>query len=312
MGFLTKLPVVGPVVAAVLRSRPYRVFRHFSAVGGNRLAGAVTFYGFLALFPLLTVALAVAVSTLTPGQVESLKHRIAEQVPGLANALGLDSLIANAATVGLISGLLLVASGLGWVDTMRASIRVIWQLPEDDRNVLVRRITDCVVLVGLGGVSIVSLGASAVGTRLAGRLAAALGLAGGGPGHWLLAVAGFVIAVGADLLLFLYLLAPFPGIEGQRRRDLLAAALIGAVGFELLKVGLSSYLGYVAGRSLYGAFGVPVALLLWINFICRLLMYCVSWTAAADPEQARARALARAEAAYRAAGGPAAGPPPSR
>lgn len=123
---------------------------------------------------------------------------------------------------------------------------------------------------------------------------------------------GFVIAVGADLLLFLYLLAPFPGIEGQRRRDLLAAALIGAVGFELLKVGLSSYLGYVAGRSLYGAFGVPVALLLWINFICRLLMYCVSWTAAADPEQARARALARAEAAYRAAGGPAAGPPPSR
>ncbi|MCC9310514.1 YihY/virulence factor BrkB family protein [Kitasatospora sp. RB6PN24] len=307
MGFLSKLPVVGPVVAAVQRSRPYRVFRHFSAVRGDRLAGAVTFYGFLALFPLLTVVLAVAVSTLTPSQVESLKHRIAEQVPGLADALGLDSLIANAATVGVISGLVLVVSGLGWVDTMRGSIREIWQLPEDGRNVVLRRLSDCLVLVGLGGVSIVSLGASVLATRLAGQLAGALGLAGSGPGHWLLAVAGFVIAVGSDLLLFLYLLAPFPGIEGQHRRDLLTAALIGAVGFEVLKLALSSYLGYVAGRSLYGAFGVPVALLLWINSLCRLLMYCVSWTAVADPEQASARALARAEAAYRAVVGPAPG-----
>ncbi|GAA1954810.1 YihY/virulence factor BrkB family protein [Kitasatospora viridis] len=302
MGFLSGLPLIGPAVAAVRRSRPFRVYLHFSAAKGNRLAGAVTFFGFLALFPLLTVALAVAVSTLSPGQVDSLKHRIADQVPGLADALGLDSLIANAATVGLIGGVLLLASGLGWVDTMRGSIRDVWQLPEGDGNFLRNKLADCLVLLGLGLVSVVSLGASAVATKLAGRLADALGLADRGPGHWLLAAAGFVIAVGADLLLFLYLLGPFPGIRHERRRDLLRAALIGAIGFELLKLGLSSYLGSVAGKSLYGAFGVPVALLLWINFVCRLLMYCVSWTAMGDPEAARARARAAAEAAYRAAG----------
>jgi membrane protein len=150
-------------------------------------------------------------------------------------------------------------------------------------------------------VVLVSVGASAVATRLTGRLARGLGLADAGPGHWLLAGAGFVIAVGADLLLLLYLLASFPGVEGQHRRDLLTAALIGAVGFEVLKLALSSYLGYVAGRSLYGAFGTPVALLLWINFINRLLLYCVAWTATADPAQARVRARALAKAAYREA-----------
>ncbi|WP_051970246.1 YihY/virulence factor BrkB family protein [Kitasatospora azatica] len=312
MGFLTRLPVLGPLLAAVLRSRPYRVYQLLSAAKGNRLAGAVTFFGFLALFPLLTVALAIAVSTLTPTRVDSLKHKIADQVPGLSDSLGLDSLIANAATVGVISGLLLLVSGLGWVATIRGSIRDIWQLPAEQDNVVLLKIKDCVVLLGLGLVSIVSLGASTVATRLAGQLATGLGLADRGPGHWLLVASGFVIAVGADLLLFLYLLGPFPGIYGQHRRDLLTAALIGAVGFELLKLLLSSYLGSVAGKSLYGAFGVPVALLLWINFVCRLLMYCVSWTALADPEGARARARASAEAAYRAAGELGAGGVPTR
>jgi membrane protein len=287
---------------AVLRSRPWAVYQLFTAAKANRLAGAITFFGFLALFPLLTVALAIAVSALTPSRVETLKHKISEQVPGLADALGLDSLIANAATVGLIGGVLLLVSGLGWVDTLRGSVRDVWQLPQDRGNLLVAKARDCLVLVGLGLVSVVSLGASVVATKLAGQLAGALGLADRGPGHWLLAGAGFVIAVGADLLLFLYLLAPFAGIEGQHRRDLLVAALIGAVGFEVLKLLLSSYLVSVAGRSLYGAFGVPVALLLWINFVCRLLLFCVAWTALADPEGARARARASAETAYRAAG----------
>ncbi|MFE0462744.1 YihY/virulence factor BrkB family protein [Kitasatospora sp. NPDC058965] len=302
MGFLTRLPGIGPLVAAALRSRPWLVYQLFTAAKANRLAGAITFFGFLALFPLLTVALAIAVSALTPAQVDTLKHKISDQVPGLSDALGLDSLIANAATVGVISGLLLLVSGLGWVDTLRGSIRDVWQLPTERSNPVLAKARDCVVLLGLGLVSLVSLGASVVATKLAGQLAGALGLADRGPGHWLLALAGFVIAVGADLLLFLYLLAPFPSVEGQHRRDLLTAALIGAVGFELLKLLLSSYLVSVSGKSLYGAFGTPVALLLWINFVSRLLMFCVAWTALADPEGARARARASAEAAYRAAG----------
>jgi membrane protein len=30
---------------------------------------------------------------------------------------------------------------------------------------------------------------------------------------------------------------------------------------------------------MYGAFGVPVALLLWINFTAKLLLYSAAWTA---------------------------------
>ncbi|PJN24580.1 YihY/virulence factor BrkB family protein [Kitasatospora sp. CB02891] len=301
MDFLTGLPLIGPLVARVLRSRPYLVYRLFADVHGNRLAGAVTFFGFLALFPLLTVALAVALATLSDSRVRQVQDRIAEQLPGLSDSLDLNAMVANAGTVGLVSGALLLVSGLGWVDTMRGAVRSVWRLPDDGGNLFQVKIRDAVVLLGLGLVCLASLAASAFATTLAHRLADWLGL-DGGAGRWLLSGLGFVIAVGAGLLLFGYLLGPFPRIAGQRRSALLQGALIGAVGFELLKLALSSYLGSVAGRSVYGAFGVPVALLLWINFVSRLLMYCAAWTALADPEAARRRAVRQAEAALAAAG----------
>ncbi|MFJ6214467.1 YihY/virulence factor BrkB family protein [Streptomyces sp. NPDC092296] len=303
MDFLTRLPVVGPLLARVLRTRAYRVYQHVNSVGGNRLAGAVTFFCFLALFPLLTVAIAVAAATLSDQRVRELQQKIAEQVPGIAGSLDLDSLVSNAGTVGLVSGALLLVSGLGWVDTMRASIRTVWHLEAEPGNVVLRKLLDVGVLIGLGLVVAVSLAASALTTALTGRVADLLGLEHSGFGAWLLGLAGFVIAVGTDMILFAYLLTAFPRITDQRRRTVALAALIGAIGFEVLKVLLSSYISGVAGKSMYGAFGVPVALLLWINFLCRLLMYCAAWTALADPEAAEERARRQALQNYRAAGG---------
>ncbi|MEV6208323.1 YihY/virulence factor BrkB family protein [Kitasatospora sp. NPDC051914] len=286
--FLARLPVVGPLATRLMRTRAWKAYRLFTDTQGNRLAGAVTFFGFLALFPLLTVALAIAAATLSDARVDELQQDIADQASGLSDVIDLDALVANAATVGVISGVILLLSGLGWVETMRSSIRAVWRLPEDPGKVLVRKAWDCLVLLGLGAVCLLSLGASAGATTLARRLADAIGLSDGA-GRAVFTLAGFVIAVGADLLLFAYLLAPFPRITDQTRRGVLGGALIGAIGFEALKVALSSYLGSVAGRSLYGAFGVPVALLLWIDFVARLLLYCAAWTALADPAAARMR-----------------------
>ena len=72
---------------------------------------------------------------------------------------------------------------------------------------------------------------------------------------------------------------------GKARRRLFVAALTGAVGFELLKLLLSGYMQGVATKSMYGAFGVPVALLLWINFTSKLVLFCAAWTATGSKEQ---------------------------
>lgn len=303
MDWLTRLPVLGPVAARVLRSRPYLVFDHFNKAGSNRLAGAVTFFGFLALFPLLTVAMAIAAATLSSGRVRSIQDAIARQLPSLADSLDLDSLVRNAATVGVISGVLLLVSGLGWVDTTRVAIRTVWRLPIEPGNAVLRKALDVGVLIGLGVVAAVSIAASAATSALTGQLATWLGVAHQSWGRLLLSAASVLIAVGADTLMFAYLLVGLPRIGDQRRRVVVEGALLGAVGFELLKQLLSAYLSNVAGKNIYGAFGTPVALLLWINFIFRWLFFCVAWTATDDPEAARARARARAAEAWTEAGG---------
>lgn len=130
---------------------------------------------------------------------------------------------------------------------------------------------------------LVTFAISTVASSLVGWSARQLGVGEHDWGTVLLQVAAFAVAVLADFLVLLYLLTLLPGVEPPRHR-LVVAALIGAAGFELLKLLLSSYMRGVASKSMYGAFGVPVALLLWINFTSKLLLFCAAWTATGHGE----------------------------
>ncbi|MET9383807.1 YihY/virulence factor BrkB family protein [Streptomyces sp. NPDC002928] len=278
MDWLKRLPGIGPLVTRLMATHAWRSYERLDRVKWTRLAAAMTFISFVALFPLLTVAAAIAAATLSTEQQKTLQDKFAEQVPGISDQLNLNALIQNAGTVGLIAGAVLLLTGIGWVGQMRDCLRAVWELPDNEENPLLRKAKDAGVLVGLGGAVLVTLGASTVASAAVGWTSRQLGLAEHGWGSVLLRIAAFAVAVLADFLLLLYLLTLLPGVEPPRRR-LVVAALLGAVGFELLKLLLSGYMQGVATKSMYGAFGVPVALLLWINFTAKLLLYCASWTA---------------------------------
>ncbi|MGW0866677.1 YihY/virulence factor BrkB family protein [Streptomyces sp. NPDC002611] len=278
MDWLKKLPVVGPWMARLMITHAWRSYERLDRVAWTRLAAAMTFTSFVALFPLLTVAAAIAAATLGKDQQDKLQDKIAEQVPGISDQLDISGLVDNAGAIGLIAGALLFFTGISWAGSMRECLRAVWELPEEDENPALRKAKDAGVLVGLGGAILVTLAASAVASAMVGWIIRQLGIDEGGWGGVLLRVAAFLVAVLADFLLLLYVLTLLPGVEPTRHR-LVVAALTGAVGFELLKLLLSGYLQGVAAKSMYGAFGVPVALLLWINFTSKLVLFCASWTA---------------------------------
>jgi membrane protein len=278
MDWLTRLPWIGPRLRAAMRTHAYRAFDHLQSVHWTRLAAAMTFTSFLSLFPLLAVTAAIGAALLSQQQLDTLEHKITEQIPGIADQLNVSGLVANAGTIGGIAAVLLVLTGIGWVGSLRDCLRAVWAKDDEERNPVVAKLADAGVLVGLGAAVLVSLGASGFATAAATWAADRIGLADQGPGRALLTAVGFVIAVVADFLILTYLLTLLPGVEPPRR-SVVVASLIGAVGFELLKLLLSSYLQGVAGKSVYGAFGTPVALLLWINFMAKLLLYCAAWTA---------------------------------
>ncbi|MEU3611088.1 YihY/virulence factor BrkB family protein [Streptomyces sp. NPDC006872] len=278
MDWLKKLPGIGPLVTRLTATHAWRSYERLDRVKWTRLAAAMTFISFIALFPLLTVAAAIAAATLSTSQQQELQDKIADQVPGISDQLDINSLVQNAGAIGLIAGAVLLLTGIGWVGQMRDCLRAVWELPDSDENPVLRKAKDAGVLVGLGGAVLLTIAISTVASALVGWITDQLGIDKAGWGSLLLRVAAFSVAVLADFLLLLYVLTLLPGVEPTRRR-LVVAALIGAVGFELLKLLLSGYMQGVAAKSMYGAFGVPIALLLWINFTSKLVLYCAAWTA---------------------------------
>ncbi|MFD5023635.1 YihY/virulence factor BrkB family protein [Streptomyces sp. NPDC058373] len=283
MDWLTRLPVVGVWMTRLTRTHLWRTYETLDRTKWSQLAAAMTYISFLALFPLLTLVAAAAASALSGDRQRELQDQLAEQVPGISDQLDIASLVDNAGTVSLIAGALLLLTGVGWVGSIRDCLRAVWELPDLEGNPVARKAKDVVVLAGLGAAGIVSLVASTAGGSAVGWIARQIGLDETGVGAVLLRLAAFALAVLAGVLVLLYVLTLLPAVQ-PRRTALLGAALIGAVGFELLKLLLGGYISGVAAKSMYGAFGVPIALLLWINFTAKLVLVCAAWTATPLPE----------------------------
>ncbi|WP_103760582.1 YihY/virulence factor BrkB family protein [Streptomyces sp. SM10] len=285
MDWLKNLPGIGPLVARLMETHAWRSYETLDRVHWTRLAAAITFLSFLALFPLIAVGAAIGAALLSTKQLDTIEEKLADQVPGISDQLGIDNLVAHAGTVGLVAGVLLLFTGIGWIGSMRDCLRAVWEKDDvDEGNPVVRKLKDAGLLLGLGGAALVTIAVSTIASTAIGWTVDRLGIPENGVGGVLLQVAAVVGAVFADFLILLYLLTLLPGVEPPRRR-LIVAGMVGAVGFELLKLLLGSYMRDVASKSMYGAFGVPIALLLWINFSAKLLLVCAAWTATPSKDE---------------------------
>ena len=77
------------------------------------------------------------------------------------------------------------------------------------------------------------------------------------------------------------------------RRSLWQGALLGAVGFEVLKQISTLLLGSTKDQPAFQAFGIALILVVWINYFSRLLLYSATW--AYTTAEARARRAERGE-----------------
>jgi len=276
-----RAPLTERAKAAARQSQESALFRaylRYKTQRGSRLAAAITYFAFLSLFPLLAVAVAITAAALGDSGVDRLRDQIEKSLPGLSEKLSVDSLVAHAATVGVISAMLLVWSGLSWVNAARGSLRTVWAVEDNPGSFVLRKLADLASLCGLGLAAGISLGASAITSNLAARILRGLGLEQSGIAQAILWVVGTGIGIAASTVMFAYLLAGIPRLHVPHG-VLVRAALVAAVLFEAAKVLIGVYLGHVAGRSVYGAFGVPIALLLWFDLTFQSLLFLAAWTA---------------------------------
>jgi membrane protein len=257
-----------------------------SANNGGQYAAAITYFSFLALFPLLLLAAAVTGFILHahPAAQQSLLNHITANVPGdLGKTLGssINTAISQRTGVGIIGLLGVLVTGLGWVGNLRAAINAVWGAKPAKDNFFLVKLRNLVVLLGLGLGVLVSLGLTAVGTALTDQILRGLGLDHVAGGRTLVTVFGLLLAIVGDIAIFWWMLARLPAVRVPNRIGL-QGALLAAIGVEVLKVVGTYTIAATSHSPTAGPFAGLVAVLVWIQLVARYLLFCAAWTATAS------------------------------
>jgi membrane protein len=228
---------------------------------GNFLAGAISLAAFLALFPLLLVALSVA---------GFISHGHGDVTGSVIEHLGLSGAAASeitnalrtaqtsATATGLIGLLGLFWTGLGVIGAMQYAYNQIWQ-------VKARGLKDRLVGVEWLAGAVVLFAASAFVTALLAVL----------PG--ILSPVALLLALLTDVALFWWTAKVLPNRD-VGWRPLLPGAILGGVGLEVLKFVGGFYVPNLVKHSseLYGSIGVVFALLAWLLLFGKLIVYAAT------------------------------------
>ena len=264
-------------------------WNRFSENNGNHYAGALTYFSFLALFPLLLLAVSVLGFVLRHNT--ELQNQLFDKITsGLPGGFGetvkqaVDSAIRARTSVGLVGLAGLLIAGLGWVGNLRAAVNAVWGVEPPRRNFFAAKLADLVVLVGLGVGILASIGLTVAGTTLTDRILRAIGAYGVAGVHTLAQITGIVLAVAGDLVIFAWVLVRLPRAE-LPARVVFKGALFAAIGIEILKLVGTYYISRVTHSPAVGAFGSIIGVLVWIDLVSRFLLYSAAWTATAhQPE----------------------------
>jgi membrane protein len=287
------------VTATVARARAsvppldhlLRMLAHYGAVNGSGQAGAVTYFGFLSFFPILAIAFFVVglLAGVFPGIRTQMVTAVGEVLPGVIGSgpgqVGLSTVEASASTAGVVGLVGLLYSGLGWLSGMRQSLEVMFSVPRQEQpGFLLGKLRDLVTLALFGVTLLVSVALSGAVTGFSGQILDAVGIDPRATlPALLLGLVGHVLAIAASLVLLFSMFTLLVAESHVPRPALVRGALLGAVGFEVLKVAANLLLGQTRGQPAFQAFGVALILLVWINYFSRLVMYAAAW-AYTDPE----------------------------
>ena len=268
-----------------------RAGARYSERHGNDYAAAVTYFSVLSLVPITMVAFAAAGFALRarPGAVDRLKDEITGAWTGaLGDTLNsvINQAISSATTVGFFGLLVALYSGIGWMTNLRTALSEQWGQVPTPPPIVKRVLFDLAALLGLGLALAVTFAVTGLLSGFAGTVLAFLGLAQRPGAEVLLTLLGVLIGLAANWLIFVWVLARLPR-ERVALRSAAKAAVLGAVGFEVLKQGMAIYLQTITRTPSGAVFGSTLGLLVFIYYASRFVLFVTAWSATSRENQSR-------------------------
>lgn len=256
---------IGDALAAARRRSAafdhfWRAMDRYGEVVGARLAAAIAYYGFFAVFALALVAYWAFgfVLARSPEATSAVNDFLTQNLP----FLNVQQISDSSSTVGVIGLAVLVLTGIAWIEAIRSSQRFIYGVPQQPGNLVIRRVVDLVVMVGV-------LLLLAISVAAADGLEALLRWLAPAP---VVTVVSWVLTALLNVVLATALLVAVPRLRMHPRRFFPAVVLV-AVGVTVLNTLGREYIVRADRNPAYTVVTGAVGLLLYLYLLNQLLLF---------------------------------------
>lgn len=280
------MDTVKRIWAWVQHTHAWRSWDRFGKHRGNLLAGGITYFSFLSLFPALALGFTVFGIALhgRPDWLEQIEKYVSDALPGFIKptpdsphgVIYLSVPSGATLTITAVIGLLgLLWAGLGWLGAIGDGMRAIFGAPGSAGNVVTAKLRNLAVLLLFGLGIVLSAALSAAATAVATWLAQHVGLGSQG---WIVTFVGVVVGALLDACIVALMIRMLSGVDLSWRavRD---GAIVGGVGLTVLKILGTRLVAGTTSNPVYGTIALTVGLLVWLNFIARVLLLSAAWAA---------------------------------
>ncbi len=254
---------------------PVAVLYKFGDDQGTYLAAQITYYGFIAAFPLLLL-LATILGYVLHGNPQLQRHVLDSalaQFPVIGGQITANIQSFHGSIPGLVIGMLgCVYGGLGIVQSVQTMLNKVWGVPRDSRPNPIRARLRSLLLLAFGGASVIV-------TTVLSALASAGDAYGRGLGDSVRALAS-AAAIALNVTLFV---VAFRMLTARHVavRQILAGAVAAAVSWQALQWAGTLLLGreIKGATATYGLFALVLGTLAWIYVGALTTILCAEFNA---------------------------------
>ena len=268
-----------------------RALERFNARLGLQFAGALTYFSFLAVIPIIMVSFSAAGFVLAsqPGLLTTLQDGISSLLPG-SLARQIKDLLGEAInarfTVGVIGLVVALYSGVSWMGNLRSAIQAMWRPDFDSEQEIAAETIWGYYLKSLGylvaltvGISL-SLTLTTLGTSAQQVVLGWFGLDEVTALAPLFTVVPIALAVVTDMGIFFAIYKTLsPNAYPASRKALLRGSGAAAVAFEVLKFALTYVLPTLLSSATAKIFGPIIGILIFFNLVATVVLFLAAWIA---------------------------------
>ncbi len=243
----------------------YAVIKKYGDDEAGYQGALITYYAFLSIFPLLIVA--TSIIDLIASKNDVLRQRFVSGFNSYFPVVGqqLQSSIHSPTKSGvaLIIGIIIALIGArGGAAALQHALNHVWQVPRRHRAGFPRSLIQNLSIIFVGGIGLLSAATiSSLATSL---------------GHSAVyKIISSLISIVILFGVFVYVFYTGTDARDMRPKDFMFAALLSAIGFQVLQLLGGYYITHQLGnlRSLYSTFAIVLGLLGWIYLQAQMLVY---------------------------------------